>query len=137
MKPVYQVLFLSAGLLFPLLAVTGPALADGNVPKAIFLHQEDDRIVAGNAETGQFFDLRISAKEEVLDRHVANGVAIVITNQRFAGIGTFSSGWQDIRRIASEKVVSVDVGDYSALLVTSDRLLTFNGRNGSWSQTGR
>ena len=114
-----------------------PMAAEENVAKAIYLYQEDDKIVASNAGTGQFFDLRFNAKEEVLSQHVANGAAIVVTNQRYAGIGSFSGGWQSIRRIAGEKLVSAEVQDYSALLVTSDRLLSFNGRSGSWSQTKR
>jgi len=111
--------------------------AEENVARAIYLYQEDDKIVASNAETGQFFDLRFNAKEEVLSQHVANGAAIVVTNQRYAGIGSFSGGWQSVRRIAGENLVSAEVQDYSALLVTSDRLLSFNGRIGSWSQTKR
>ena len=61
----------------------------------------------------------------------------MVTNQRYAGIGSFSSGWRSVRRIAGEKLVSAEVQDYSALLVTTDRLLSFNGRVGSWSQTKR
>lgn len=120
-----------------LLAAPVPVDAEENVARAIYLFQEDDKIVASNAQTGQFFDLRINAKEKILDKYVANGAAIVITNQRYAGIGSFSGGWKSIRRIASEEFVSAEVQDYSALLVTSDRLLSFNGRNGSWSQTKR
>jgi hypothetical protein len=113
------------------------AAAEENVAKAIYLFREDDKIVASNAQTGQFFDLRFNAKEKVLDQYVANGAAIVITNQRYAGIGSFSGGWQSIRRIAGEELVSAEVQDYSALLATTDRLLSFSGRNGSWSQTKR
>ena len=120
-----------------LIAVDTPIHADEIVAKAIFLHQEDDKITASNAQTGQFFDLRINAKEKIREQYVANGAAIVITNQRYAGIGTFSGGWQSIRRIAGEKLISAEVQDYSALLVTSDRLLSFNGRVGSWSQSRR
>jgi hypothetical protein len=42
-----------------------------------------------------------------------------------------------LRRMADEKVVSAEVVDKSALLVTSDRILTFNGDSGSWSETRR
>jgi light-regulated signal transduction histidine kinase (bacteriophytochrome) len=128
---ITAVLALAAVLAFPV------AAAEENVAKAIFLFQEEDRIVASNAQTGQFFDLRFNAKEQVLDQYIANGAAIVVTNQRYAGIGSFSGGWQSIRRIAGEELVSAEVQDYSALLVTTDRLLSFSGRNGSWSQTKR
>jgi hypothetical protein len=64
---------------------------------------------------------------------VANGVVVVVTNQRFAAIGVFPGGWQSMRRQADEALVSTEAAGYSALVVTSDRILTFSGRNGSWS----
>ena len=111
--------------------------ADEVVAKTIFLVDESDRIVAANTATGQFFSLPIRAKEKIQQRYVANGVAVLVTNQRFAGVGSYPSGWGSIRRIANEKVVSAEVVDRSALLVTSDRILTFNGDSGSWAETRR
>lgn len=111
--------------------------AEGVVTKTIFLVDEGDRIVAANTETGQFFDLKINAKEKILQQYVANGVAVLVTNQRFAGVGSYPSGWNSLRRIADEKVVNAEVVDRSALLVTSDRILTFNGDRGSWSEKRR
>jgi hypothetical protein len=123
--------------LFLLLSFTRTPAAEENVTKAIFLHEEDDRVVASNTITGQFFDLDLGAKERVEAKYVANAVAIVVTGRRFAGIGTFSGGWQDVRRIAGEKFISAEAQDYSALLVTSERLLSFYGRTGSWAQAKR
>lgn len=113
------------------------AVAEETVEKSVFLVVEDDRIIASNVQTGQFFDFDFSAKEKVQQQIVANGVAIVVTNQRYAGIGVFSGGWQSIRRIAGEKVISAEAQDYSALVVTSDRVLAFNGKTGSWSDRKR
>ena len=126
-------LLLSAFLLVPLTATQ----AEGLVTKTIFLVDEDDRIVAANTETGQFFDLKLNAKERIEQRFVANGVAVLVTNQRFAGVGSYPSGWSSLRRIADEKVVNSEVVDRSALLVTTDRIITFNGERGSWSETRR
>jgi hypothetical protein len=108
-----------------------------DVGKSLFLVDESDRVVAVNAETGQFFDLVLSAKERIRDRFVANRVAILVTNQRFAGVGAYPSGWSSLRRKANEEVVSAEAVDYSALIVTSDRILTFNGKTGAWSETRR
>jgi hypothetical protein len=117
-----------------MLAIMSAAVqADDDVPKTIFLVSEDDRVVAANADTGQFFELELHAKEKVEHSHVANGVAILITNQRFAAIGAFPGGWRSIRRQADEAFVSAEAAGYSALVVTSDRMLSFSGRNGSWS----
>ena len=128
---------LSCVLVLILLASTHVASADQVVAKSIFLVDEEDHIVAANTVTGQFFKLTIHAKEKISQRYVASGVAILVTNQRFAGVGSYPSGWSSLRRMADEKVVSAEVVDKSALLVTSDRILTFNGESGSWAETRR
>ena len=120
-----------------LLLGTSTAVADEVVEKSIYLVVEDGRIIASNVQTGQFFDFDFSAKEKLQQQLVANGVAIVVTNQRYAGIGVFSGGWQSIRRIAGETVTSAEAQDYSALVVTSDRVLAFNGKTGTWSDRKR
>ena len=119
------------------LLLSGAAGAVDDVEKSLFLVNESDRVVAVNAETGQFFDLVLSAKERIRDRYVASRVAILITNQRFAGVGAYPSGWSSMRRKASEEIVSAEAVDSSALIVTSDRILTFNGRTGAWSEKRR
>ena len=124
-------------VLFAGLAGMTMAGADEEVEKAIFLYRDDDAMIAGNAQSGQFFRLELSAREKLVEQFVANGVAIVVTNQRFAGVGTFSGGWKSLRRIAGEAFISAEVRDLSAMLVTSDRLLTYYGRSGAWAQTKR
>ena len=128
---------ISRVLLILLFASPLTVTADEVVAKTIFLVDEGDRIVAANTATGQFFSLPISAKEKIQKRYVANAVAILVTNQRFAGVGSYPSGWSSLRRIANEKLVSAEVVDRSALLVTSDRILTFKGDIGSWAETCR
>lgn len=129
--------FLRAALLGVLLGTGYPAFAEEELGKSLFLVDESDRVVAVNAETGQFFDLVLSAKERVQNRYVANRVAVLVTNQRFAGVGSYPSGWSSLRRKAGEKIVSAEAVDYSALVVTSDRILTFNGKSGAWSEKRR
>ncbi len=119
-----------------LLLVSGAPAADDN-GKTIFLVKEDGLITAVNAGTGQFFDLEMRAKEVVQKHAVASGVAVVATNQRFAGIGAWPSGWSDTRRLAGERLVSIQAEDYSAVVVTSDRVLSFNGRSGAWAEKRR
>ena len=128
---------LNVCLILLLLVTSGTAGADQDVEKTIFLVYENDRVVAANAETGQFFDLVLRARERIRERYVANGVAILVTNQRFAGVSNYPSGWSSMRRRAGEKVVSAEVVDHSALLVTSDRILVFNGKSGAWSEKRR
>jgi hypothetical protein len=129
--------FLKRFLWLFLLVITTGGSADEFVEKTIFLVNETDRVVAANTQTGQFFDYFLSAKEKIHERHIANGVAILITNQNFAGVGSYPSGWGSLRRKAGEKIVSVEVSGHSALIVTSDRILAFNGRAGAWSEKRR
>ena len=125
------------GLAGFLLLAVGTTTAGDEVGKAIFLVTEDKRVTAVNAETGQFFDLDISAKEVVEQQVVAKGVAIVVTNQRFAGVGLWPSGWSSNRRMAGERVISVEAEDRSGVVVTSNRVLSFNGRTGAWAEKRR
>ena len=119
-----------------LLAASAAAVGE-DIEKTIFLVREDNRITAVNAGTGQFFDLDISAKEEIQKQVVAKGAAVVVTNQRFAGVGVFPSGWSSTRRLAGEQLLSVEAGDSSAVVVTSSRVLSFNGRTGAWAEKRR
>jgi len=128
--------FLLTGVLL-LTCICFGVQAEEDVVKTLFLVTEDDRVIAANADTGQFFELELHAKEKIEDRHVANGVAVLVTNQRFAAIGAFPGGWRSIRRQADESFVSAEAAGYSALVVTSDRILSFSGRNGSWSSRNR
>ena len=115
-----------------LLMVGGSAVGD-EVGKVMFLVNEDERFTAVNAETGQFFELDIRAKEVVQEHVVAKGVIIVVTNQRFAGVGIWPTGWSSHRREAGERLLSVEAEDTSAVIVTSDRVLSFNGKTGAWA----
>jgi hypothetical protein len=130
-----RVSLLTGTLLLAIISSGVPA--DEDVLKTIFLVTEPGRVIAANADTGQFFELELHAKETVEYSHVTNGVAVLITNQRFAAIGAFPGGWRSIRRQADEAFVSAEAAGYSALVVTSDRILSFSGRNGSWSFRGR
>ena len=123
-------------LLGALLLCSAP-LAEDQVDKTLFLVTEPDRIVAANAETGQFFTLELHAKEVVESSAVASASAVLVTNQRFAAIGAFPGGWRSIRREAGETLVSAEAEGYSVLVVTSSRIISFSGRNGSWSFTRR
>ena len=129
--------FLKVALFSLLAGLACKAPAEDDLGKSLFLVDESGRVVAVNAETGQFFDLVLSAKERVQERFIASRVAILITNQRFAGVGSYPSGWSSRRRKAGEKIVSAEAVDYSALIVTSDRILTFNGKSGAWSEKRR
>lgn len=112
-----------------------PAGGD-EVEKVIFLVVEPDRVIASNTRAGRIDRLELRARERLKEYKVANAVAVVVTNQRFAGYGVLS-GWQSKRIQAGEKMQSIEVQDYSATVVTNDRILNFYGRTGAWVETRR
>lgn len=118
------------------LLFVAPLPAD-EVEKVLFLVVDEDEVIASNARAGRFDRLDLRAKEKIRDYKVANAVAVVVTNQRFAAYGVLTGGWQSIRKEAQERVTSIEVADYSATLVTDDRILNFYGRSGAWSETRR
>lgn len=127
---------MQAGLLWLILAQAS-ASAGQVAEKSIYLVDGEDEVTAVNADTGQFFDFAVSAKEKIERRLVGSRVAVLVTNQRFAGIGAWPSGWASVRRRAGERIIQVEAEDYSAVVITSDRILSFNGKTGSWSEMRR
>ena len=105
--------------------------------KVLFLIKDADRLVASNILFSRFDELKMSAKEEIVQQEVAEAVAVVVTNQRIIAYGAYAPGWQSERLIANERVESIQAEDSSVQVVTSDRLLSFYGRRGSWATTKR
>ena len=108
-----------------------------DVEKVLFLVVDKTGVYASNALTGRIDRLELHAKERIEDYKVANAVAVVVTNQRYAAYGVLPGGWQSVRVRAQEETESMEVGDYSATVVTSDRILNFYGRRGAWTELRR
>jgi hypothetical protein len=109
----------------------------GDVEKVLFLIVEKDEVIASNTRSGTFHRLKLHAKERIKDYQVANAVAVVVTNQRYAAYGVVAGGWQSIRLRAQEKTESIQAEDYSVTITTSDRILNFYGRTGAWNEIRR
>lgn len=116
---------------------TSFALASEAQEKVLFLVEDADRLVASNTLFSRFDELKISAKEKIVQREVAEAVAVVVTNQRVVAYGAHAPGWKAERLLANERVESIEAEDSSVQIVTSDRLLNFYGRRGSWAITKR
>jgi RecB family exonuclease len=130
------VLRILAAFLTTMLFVQPTSRAD-EVERSLFLVVEADGVIASNTQTGRFDRLDLAAKERILDYKTGNAVAVVVTNQRFAGYAVLAGGWQTLRREAGEEHESIQAEDYAATVVTDDRLLNFNGRTGAWRQIRR
>ena len=108
----------------------------GSVPKQVHLITDSGRILASNVRLNRFDELKLQAQERVREQKVGEAVAVVITNQRFVAYGVLS-GWRSVDRSPNEQIESVSAEDYAALIVTSQRLLNFNGENGAWGEQRR
>jgi hypothetical protein len=118
-------------------ALGGPVAAQGGyVPKQVHLVTDNGKLFASNVKLNRFDELKLDAQERVLDSQVGAAVAVVITNQRITAYGVLS-GWRSVDRIPNEQVESIMAEDYAGVIVTSARLLNFNGETGVWAAQKR
>ncbi|MEM7282137.1 MAG: hypothetical protein AAF438_10970 [Pseudomonadota bacterium] len=126
---------LTLGLLLVLMCLPLGVQGEESI-KQLFLLQEDGRLVVSNNKFSRFDELKLNAREKVLDTLEANSVAVIYTNQRIIGYGVLS-GFRDIKTEAGERLAELKGEDYAALVVTSRRLLNFNGKSGVWGERKR
>jgi hypothetical protein len=106
------------------------------VPKQVHLVPDGDKLFASNVKFNRFDELKFNAQERVLDQQVGAAVAIVVTNRRIAAYGVMS-GWRSLDRIPNEQIESITAEDYAGLIVTSLRMVNFNGQNGVFAEKKR
>ena len=116
-----------------LLAWLGGLIASEAVPKQVHLIVQGNRLIASNVLFSRFDELKLNARERIIEQAEAEAVIIVVTNQRIIGYG-LQSGWREMRTEAGEKLESLRVQDFSALIITDSRYLNFNGSTGLWGQ---
>lgn len=114
-------------------ALAGAPHAQETVPKQVHLVIDGNRLIASNVKFSRFDDLKLDARERVRDSAVGEAVILVATNQRIIGYGVVS-GWRPIDRLANEEIKSLSAEDYAGLVVTTQRLLNFNGESGVWGE---
>lgn len=112
------------------------ASAQQAVRKQVFLVIDGDRLVASNVLANGFAEFRLDARERVLDSAEGEGVIIVVTNQRLLAYGTYS-GWSARDLNSNESIEMISAVDYAGLIVTSRRMLNFNGETGAWGERQR
>jgi hypothetical protein len=121
------------------LAATAYAQSDGNanyVPKQVHLVADGSKLFASNVRLNRFDELKFTAQERVLDSQVGAAVAIVITNRRIAAYGV-RSGWRSLDRMPNERIERIAAEDYAGLIVTSERMVNFNGQSGVFAERKR
>ena len=123
-----------AATLVPLIG--GAQMAHEGVPKQVELIVDGSWLIASNVRFSRFDELKLAAQEVVIDSRVGNAIIVIATNRRFIGYGV-RSGWRDKDRAANEQVERIEAQDYAGLVVTSRRLLNFNGETGVWGEENR
>ena len=106
------------------------------VPKQVELIVDGNWLIASNVRFSRFDELKLNAREDIVESRVGNAVIMIATNRRFIGYGAHS-GWRPIDRAANEQVERLSAEDYAGLVVTSKRLLNFNGETGVWGEEDR
>jgi hypothetical protein len=112
-------------------------MAENSIPKLVYLLTEDNKLVASNIKFNRFDDMKLEAKEEVIEYAVGNAVIVVVTNKRIIGYSVYTASWRARGIEADEEIKHIAAEDYSALVQTSKRFLSFNGKNGVWAETQR
>ncbi|WP_455220847.1 hypothetical protein [Kaarinaea lacus] len=113
------------------------AAADNAIPKLVYLIFDEDKVIASNIKFNRFDEFVLNAKEEVISHQVGNAIAVVFTNKRIMAYSIYKAGWVTKETQANEMLQSISAEDYSALIVTSKRILSFNGKTGLWAETKR
>jgi len=106
------------------------------VPKQVHLVVDGNRLVASNVRASSFDELRLRAREDIRESVEGEAVLLVVTNLRIIAYGLFS-GWRPIDRVPNERIETVTAQDYAGLVVTSERMLNFNGESGVWGERER
>jgi hypothetical protein len=127
-------------LLLAMATVTAPARAQivpGEVPLADVLEilVVDRELLAIDAAGGGQTVARLRLNETVLWKGARGKVGVIITDQRILAVATQSGSWQetDYRR-TEQRPESALLGERVALVVTSERVLGFNGGSGNLAE---
>jgi len=113
-----------------------PVSAQQSVPKQVHLVVDGNRLTASNITFSRFDELKLDPRERLLQSEEGGGVIIAVTNQRIIGYGAISA-WHAIDRMTNESIESIAAEDFAGLVVTSERLLNFNGETGVWGEHDR
>ena len=98
---------------------------------------DSDRIIVSNIQFSRTDDFTLAGREKIEDQRVSNAVAVFQTNRRLIAYSVFVASWETVLLQADESVQDFQAEDYSAYVLTNQRVLNFNGRNGVWAQTDR
>jgi hypothetical protein len=112
------------------------AATDAPPARQLYWHVEGDRVIVSNIRFSRTDELRLGGRESIEETASATAMLVVVTNRRFIGYSVYTASWQSVSRQPGEALETVAAEDWSGYVLTSRRVLNFNGRNAVWS-TGR
>ena len=120
-------------------APVGVAMAGDEPPaRLLYWHEEDDgRVVVSNIRFSRNDVLELGGRERIEDRASSQAMLVLVTNRRMVAYSVYTAAWREVPRKATERLEQLEAEDYSAFVLTSDRVLNFNGRSGVWSEDRR
>jgi hypothetical protein len=96
----------------------------------------DRNLVAIDAEGGGQRDVQLRLEERLLWTGARGRVGVALTDQRILAVAVGSAAWQSENRLRGEVVPDrALLGDRVALVVSSLRVLGFNGGSGNFAET--
>lgn len=113
------------------------AATDGPPARLLYWHQEEDRVIVANVRFSRTDELKLRGRETIEDTASSRAMLVLVTNQRFIGYSVYTASWQSISRRPNERLETVSAEDWAGYLLTSRRVLNFNGRSASWSERNR
>lgn len=111
--------------------------ADTPPARQLFWHTEGDRVIVANVRFSRTDELRLRGRENIEETASSTAMLVVATNQRFIGYSVYTASWQSVKRRPGESLETITAEDWAAYLLTSRRVLNFNGRTASWSEGDR
>jgi hypothetical protein len=127
-------------LLLAMAAGSAPTRAQnvpGEIPLADVLEilVVDRELLAIDAAGGGQTVARLRLNESVLWKGARGKVGVIITDQRILAVATQSGSWQEVDYRRTElRPESAMLGERVALVITSERVLGFNGGSGNLAE---
>jgi len=105
--------------------------------RQLFWHQEGDRIIVSNVRFSRTDELVLGGRERLEDTADSAAMLVLVTSRRFVAYSVYTASWQAVDRRPGETVEELAAEDWAAYVLTSRRVLNFNGRTAAWSEGNR
>jgi len=110
--------------------VPGEALLGGRVA----LLATRVRVIGFDGGSGNLVERELGPRELLVDRAVADNVAVAVTDRRALGLSSFVGGFFETKLRLGERLDGLAATANAATLTTSQRLLIFRAPTGTWEE---